>query len=419
MSLKSAAIELAMSSNTHALVKPMLNDHQQQQLFNRNNSLSNQAINQEDEYLILDGTASSTTTSSSSPSLASTTTATSNESELTFIKNLLLIEQDSEEKFQYDLEQNGFVKRLINFNHCMNQTDESKSDELRLLIVELIDSDCRHLIKWVNRMPDFAMLSIEDQTNSIELNFLEVILIEYLWRSLEFNHLEQQYNSQQQKKTPEFKFYLNENLALTRSTFIELNMLDLYERLSSLIAKLYKAQFTREEYVCMKLLALLKSDFGFMNLSNLDLIRKKCTKSLKQASFRAVTSIYGSSNNNNNDVILAAELRHDSLLMLLSDIKLISIRLSYLIFVFHSEHQTQLPNLLYDLLNQKSNIFSLYNTRHGHNLNNRQNKNDVIPGEEMIAENATSDQFKIEQIDRSLSSSSSSSSSSPDIQMTK
>jgi hypothetical protein len=260
-----------------------------------------------------------------------------------FLKCLNKIENDYNERLQNEIEQNGLIKRMINFNYTeeykfdMSSISSSTADSLKQLIVDLIDTKCKTLILWARYIPDFNSLSIEDQTCSIELNFLEVILVDCIWRSVI------SFDATNNSTDSAIKFVLHQNLSLTRSLCKQLNLIDIYDHLFSLVIKLRKMQITFEEYVCLKAIALFKSDYGFSDVIKIEEIRRKCFKALKVATIKAnkMTSSY----------------RYDSLLLLLSDIKFISMRFVNFIITSHSDPK-QLPNLLYDMfLTQK--IFTL------------------------------------------------------------
>jgi hypothetical protein len=262
-----------------------------------------------------------------------------------FLKSLSKIENEFAERLQNEMEQNGLIKRLINFNY----TEEYKLDVLpvcpstikilKQLIVDLIDSKCKSLILWARYVPDFNQLSIEDQTCSIEFNFLEVILIDCIWHSMfSFDN-----SNLSDSKSPNIKLVLHQNLSLSRTFCKQLNLIDIYDHFFSIVVKLCKMQITFEEYLCLKAIALFKSDYGFSNVTKIEELRRKCFRALKVATINADK--------------ISWSYRYDSLLLLLADIKSISVRLMHFIITFHSDPK-KLPNLLYDMfMSQK--IFGL------------------------------------------------------------
>lgn len=258
----------------------------------------------------------------------------------TFLKSLVQIENIYNEKLQNGLEQNGISKRFIgfstfnqlglHFNSALNNLNADHKSELRQLIVDLIDTECTTLIAWAKNIPDFQSLSIEDQTYSIELNFLEVILIDYIWRSV--SHAESQASnlssnsannrigdgstsspllSPSSSASPSssypsssppssssifsnhndlmrFKFVLHQNLKLTRSICKDLEIEDIYDHLISIVIKLGRMQISFQEYLCLKALALFKSDYGFTNVEQMEKFREKMFPYPKASKFESM-----------------------------------------------------------------------------------------------------------------------------------
>ena len=143
------------------------------------------------------------------------------------------------------------------------------------------------------------------------------------------------------------KLVLHQSLSLTKTICQQLGLIDMYEHLASIVCKLHKMRITQEEYLCLKVIALFKSDYGFANLEKLEEIRRKCFKTLKLATMRADKSSTESS----------WSYRYDSFLLLLADIKCVSMRFMHFIITCQDDPK-KLPNLLYDMfLTQK--VFGL------------------------------------------------------------
>jgi hypothetical protein len=118
--------------------------------------------------------------------------------------------------------------------------------------------------------------------------------------------------------------------------------------MSSVVRKLRNIGLSKDEFLCLKALTLFKSDFGFMDVSRLDTFRQKCLATLRKqtkerAGVLALSSLY----------------RYDSLLILMSDIKSISIRFVHAVFMFHMEQKVAMPTLLHDMLSQSQNLFGM------------------------------------------------------------
>ena len=271
-----------------------------------------------------------------------------------FLKTLHAIEPAYANRLQLELEQNGVFKRLLSFNYTdahnepassgsssSSSSNSSGNNSLRQIIVDMIDTECHTLINWVRLMPDFNALSIADQTSSLELNFLEVILVEYIWRTMKNNSN----SSSSSTSIGGLKFYLHAQLALQRAAFLELGMCDVFDHLASIVEKLTRMGLTEDEYLCLKALTLFKSDFSFSDVEKLEQCRHMCLQSLKMSRSTAAAN--------------SSAYRFESLLMLLSDLKAISIRLAQEMYMFYAEHHVELPTLLYNMLDQSHSLFGL------------------------------------------------------------
>nr|ASL70601.1 nuclear receptor [Brachionus koreanus] len=247
-----------------------------------------------------------------------------------FLNCLNAIEIDYNEKLQNSLEQNKIMKRMINFkfNYDLN--------ELKQLMVDLVDQECNALISWAKCIPNFGSLTLEDQTYSIELNFLEVILVDCLWRSIA--------NTQRQPGA-EISFVINENLMISRQMCKDLKMIDIYDHFVSIVTRLIRLDLTKQEYLCLKSLVLFKSDYGFTNVDKLENFRAKCLNLLKQICSKESAK---------------CSFRYEALLLALTDIKSISMRFMHYLIQFKIEcpDQIQLPHLLYDMF-LTQNMFGL------------------------------------------------------------
>jgi hypothetical protein len=267
----------------------------------------------------------------------SSMTVDSNNEESKFLARLVSIEPEYVQRLQHDLEQSGLIKRMIAYS-SLRQTSHGQgqtvaSDELRHLILNLINIECKALIAWAKHLPDSVHMCIQDKTCSYELKFLEVIILKFIWRSIELG---------------DESIFLHERLSLTSHCFNQLNMSDIYGHLSSLVRKLRLVGFTQSEFLCLKVLTVFKSDFDLMNVGKLDTFRQKCLATLRvQTVDGAAGSLTSSS----------SVYRYDSLLILLSDIKSISIRFVFALFMFYKEQNVPVP--LHDMLSQSQNLFGL------------------------------------------------------------
>ncbi|RNA23783.1 estrogen receptor beta, partial [Brachionus plicatilis] len=248
-----------------------------------------------------------------------------------FLNCLNAIEADYNEKLESALEQHKIMKRMINLKLSYDL------DALKQLMVDLVDQECNALISWAKCIPNFGSLTLEDQTYSIELNFLEVILVDCLWRSI----------VNAQKDAGHIAFVLNEHLIISRHMCKDLKMIDIYDHFVAMTSRLMRLQLTKQEYLCVKALVLFKSDYGFTNVDKLEGFRAKCLGLLKQTCGRE-----GRLNGK-------CALRYESLLLALTDIKSISMRFMHYLIQFKVEApHIQLPHLLYDMF-LTQNMFGL------------------------------------------------------------
>ena len=277
------------------------------------------------------------------------------------ISSLLNIENSFMERLNKDLDQHELMIQLSNClptNIMTKQIIDLKgliSTDIVLvkqMIVDSVNCECQSIIKWAALLPEFNMLSIEDQTNSIELNFLEVLIINFIWRSVVNIPSESM-------SCAEVKLVLNKYLAFSQNDCNQLELTGVFDHLASIVVKLRKLGVTKEEYLSLKALALFKSDYGFTNVDRFEAFRDKYFRTLKQSSMRASHSQH----------------RYESYLILLADIKSISMRFMHYIIMFHNDFKIQMPTLLNDMFITQnmfgltSQNFSCFNSNISNNSN--------------------------------------------------
>lgn len=229
-------------------------------------------------------------------------------------------EEENCERQQKYLKETGLVKQLIEFSIT---PDANNINCLKQMILNVVDSDCQGIISWARDIPDFKRLLIKEQTFLIEQNFLEIILIDYLWKSL---------------SAMDGQLVLNEYLSLTRNQCKDTNLLSTFQHFNLILNQFRKLGITRDELVCFKVLALFKAYYG-SNKSSDDIVklREKCFVTLKKAT---------------QDSKSASDFKYDSYLMLLSDIKSLSMKfMSSLLAspVGEPSGSVCVPNLLLDM----------------------------------------------------------------------
>lgn len=312
------------------------------------------------------------------------------------INNLINIEHGYLERLEQDLDQHGLMKKLKqSLNTIDNKTlINSDINLLKQLIVDSVNCECQAIIKWASLLPNFNLLSIEDRTNSIEFNFLEVLIINFIWRSV---IQQQQQNEADNNNNADVKFVLNKNLTLSQSDCNSLELDGIYDHITSIVNKLKKLKITQEEYLSLKALALFKSDYGFMNLDQLENFRNKCFQTLKQSTIKASNQMQHQQN------------RYEYYLILLTDIKSISMRFMHYIIMFNNDF-IEMPTLLNDMFITQ-NMFGL-TAQNFMKFNNNNSSNEIIKNDDEAVLMKKNISFKNEPSSSSSSSSASSSSSS-------
>ena len=257
-----------------------------------------------------------------------------------FVTELIRIQDDYVERQQKHLKDTGIIKRRrkLNFNNYVDNNSLtthisiSNRSGLKQSLVDIIDIECQSVIAWARQIPDFEKLSIENQTFLIEQNFLEVILFDYIWKT-----------SQKQDTPSEnlhvYWFVLNEFFMLNRQTCGEMGILDTFEHLTSIAVQLKMFGITYNEYVALKVLSLFKTSscVSFDNsCGGIVRMREKCfmtlRKSTEESRFAKLQSF-----------------RYDSFLILMSDIKTLSMRFMSSVLSFSKDNTIEMPNLLSDM----------------------------------------------------------------------
>lgn len=246
-----------------------------------------------------------------------------------FVNKLLKIEDEKMEMLEKYLKETGLVRNFFQgfqmkreFNESVNFTNVNKNF-LKQSFVDFVDSECQCVISWARKIEDFDQLTLEDQTSMIEQNFLEVILIGYIWRSIE-----------KSSSTNEICFSVNEYCTLNRSMCKEIGIVEVYDHFVLIAAQLRKIGITRDEYICLKVLTLFKSCYNVETSEKKIRLREKCFMSLRKVT---------------NESCRKQDFRYDSYLMLLSEMKMLSIQLMSCFSNFQNDCKIEVPNLLSDM----------------------------------------------------------------------
>ena len=321
-----------------------------------------------------------------------------------FLASLIKLESNYDECLQAELEQNGLFKKFIGFN----STNVTKLNifGLKQAIVELVECECAQLVKSARQLPEFSSFSLFDQKYLVELNFSDLVLISYMWRSLtnaEDSSMKSLHSLQSSTTSPQSSpsslssistsssslllsspvsailngtsspisssssssasssltypsIVLNQNLALTSEMCKDLELADIYSRFRALLIKLSKMRLTRDEYLCLKVMALVKSEYGCGDVEKLDKFRQNCFKTLKTAAMKACRDLKAASCGDEHADLakVSWSYRYESLLVMLADVKSIGMRFMQYLLGFHVDFKLKLPNLLSDVFSTQS-----------------------------------------------------------------
>ena len=262
------------------------------------------------------------------------------------MSSLVNIDENFKRSLETDLEQTGLVS-------AFNQVDLTALDEkspsivqLKETIVSMVDCECHRIILWAKSIPDFGQLCLDDQATSIELNFLDVVVTNYIWRSAKYPLF-----NESSKTSSHYNLVMHANVVLGRPLCEKLNLTEMFDQLMALVSKFRMMAVTQEEFVCLKALSLFKSDYGFQDLHKMDALRKKFSNQLR----KTIRASFGEQ----GDVDMEWLNRYDSVLLLLTDIKSLSIRFMQYIIMFHADQQKNMPILLYDMF-LSHNMYSMF-----------------------------------------------------------
>jgi hypothetical protein len=304
-----------------------------------------------------------------------------------FLASLIKLEADYDDCLQAELEQNGLLKKLIGLSSCSNVYG------LKQAIVELAEAECARLVESARQLPEIGSFSPRELKHLVALNFSDLVLISYAWRSLA-NAQDSTFMKSSSSSSPQSSpsssistssssllsspvsallngtsspissssssplahpsIVLNQSLALTSETCKELELADFYSRFRALLAKLSKMGLTRDEYLCLKVVALVKSDYGCGDADKLDKLRQNCFRALKVAAMKACRGLKAAGDA--ADLVKASwSYRYESLLVMLADVKSIGMRLMQHMLAFHLELKLEkMPNLLSEVFSTQS-----------------------------------------------------------------
>ena len=242
-----------------------------------------------------------------------------NSAEQCFIQHLNRIEDEYSSELYDGLERRGIRASLADFLNCDHQLFQTPSElplehakRLEQLVIETIGCRCEKLTHWAKRLPIFDSLTFVDQSSSIHANVLDLIVLECVWDT---------YVSAQPPSLPHTDLVIHRELRVSREKCSLSAFVDLYDNIFALVSTMSHLRLTRDEYVCLKALCLVKSNLGVTQFEKVAELRRHCLSALHKTSASAVA------NSPDANEAAAAAFRCDQLLMTLVDIKSISVRL--------------------------------------------------------------------------------------------
>lgn len=189
-----------------------------------------------------------------------------------FLAALAANETDYADRLRSELENNNLMKAMKNNLHEASSSSNFIVD-LKKLIGDIIITQCGMLANWAKHMPRFGELSFKDRTRSIELNFPDTIVIEFVWQSI----LKRQQQRQQESNSESIPFLLalTQDLCLDKTSCKYLQLSEFYDRLMYIVELLISMGLTKEEYLCLKVIIIELFFLFNFNFKSLFKIQKK------------------------------------------------------------------------------------------------------------------------------------------------
>jgi len=271
------------------------------------------------------------------------------------VKCLISMEKEFLERLKKYLDEKSYLRQLIVKQH-QSQNGSPNLDNKSLisanvnlfkqLIFESITCESEAIINWSRTLPDFELLSIDDKATVVEVNFIEILILNIIWRSVIH-------------ESDEVKLVLNEDLILSKADCNQLQLSGIYEHLAAVVIKLRRLAISEEEYLSLKALNLLKSDSGIIHMDLIEHCRSKFLKTLRKSTIKASNQLITlGQQQQQQPKIVSHKYRYESYLILLTDIKSISMRLIDYIVTFYTDFNIELPALLKEML-QTQNVMGL------------------------------------------------------------
>ena len=280
---------------------------------------------------------------------------------LDIIEKLMLNEVNIEAKLEQELELNGLLKRIIHMttmqsNPMNSQQHPQQQQQLKQLIIDYVGKECIVLIRWAKTIHNYQTLNLNDQAHLIESNFMEILLLNFIWRTCIYNHYDLN------------MIYFHKQFKLNRYSCKELNLMNIFDSIIQLCKNFIQLRVNIKEYLCLKTIILLKSgnyclflgfDLPFLNLFSLDYgcvevqrvveLREQCLNALETAIDLTKIDFEKCSQQGGTSSAYWKTNRLSNLLLILAEIKSLSLRFIHYILYIHSLHQIDLPDLLVDM----------------------------------------------------------------------
>ncbi len=131
-----------------------------------------------------------------------------------------------------------------------NQQQACNQLQLKQLIIDHVGKECLLLILWAKTIQNYQTLNLNDQAHLIETNFMEILILNYIWRTCMLNNSGMPNDS---------CIYFNKTFKLNRQTCKDLNITCIFDSIMQIVRNFVQLRVTVKEYACLKMLVLLKS----------------------------------------------------------------------------------------------------------------------------------------------------------------
>lgn len=170
------------------------------------------------------------------------------------LDKLLINEANIDAKLEQELELNGLLKRIINVTTMhsnpmmtMNNNNNNNQQQLKQLIIDYVGKECIVLIRWAKTIHNYQTLNLNDQAHLIESNFMEILLLNFIWRTCIHSNVDLN------------MIYFHKQFKLNRFLCKELNLMNIFDSIIQICKNFIQLRVNIKEYLCLKTIILLKS----------------------------------------------------------------------------------------------------------------------------------------------------------------